>query len=64
MGIVKFQVSVSVDGYLARPNQTLETPLGVGGEALHDWMVQLEVWRPPALPTDVRPGVRTPEASR
>jgi hypothetical protein len=39
-------VSVSVDGYLAGPNQTLDNPLGVGGEALLDWMVQLEVCAP------------------
>jgi dihydrofolate reductase len=29
--------SVSVDGFGAGPNQTIETPLGVGGEALHEW---------------------------
>jgi len=45
MGRVTFQVAVSVDGYMAGPNQTLEEPLGVGGENLHDWMVELEVWR-------------------
>src|SRR4026208_2168832 len=31
--------SISIDGYGAGPNQSLETPLGVGGEALHDWLV-------------------------
>ena len=31
--------SVSIDGYGAGPDQSLETPLGVGGEALHDWFV-------------------------
>ena len=29
--------SVSVDGYGAGPNQSLENPLGVGGMALHEW---------------------------
>lgn len=29
--------SVSLDGYGAGPEQTLQTPLGVGGEALHNW---------------------------
>ena len=33
---------MSIDGYMAGPNQTLETPLGVGGEALHNWAVVLE----------------------
>jgi dihydrofolate reductase len=32
-------LSVSLDGYGAGPNQSVENPLGVGGEALHDWFV-------------------------
>ena len=31
--------TVSLDGYGAGPNQGLEHPLGVGGEALHEWMI-------------------------
>ena len=31
--------SISIDGYGAGPNQSLENPLGVGGDALHDWLV-------------------------
>ena len=31
--------AVSLDGFGAGPSQTLETPLGVGGEALHGWFV-------------------------
>jgi dihydrofolate reductase len=31
--------TISLDGYGAGPNQTRETPLGVGGEELHDWLV-------------------------
>jgi dihydrofolate reductase len=45
MGKVRFQVAVSLDGYMAGPKQSLEEPLGVGGEELHAWMVELEVWR-------------------
>jgi dihydrofolate reductase len=30
-------VSVSLDGYLAGSGQTLEEPLGIGGERLHQW---------------------------
>jgi dihydrofolate reductase len=44
MSIVKFQVSVSLDGFMAGPEQSLENPLGVGGEDLHRWMFELEVW--------------------
>jgi dihydrofolate reductase len=45
MGAVRFQVAVSVDGYLAGPDQSLENPLGVGGEDLHRWLFELDVWR-------------------
>ena len=31
--------SISLDGYGAGPGQSLDTPLGVGGEALHEWFV-------------------------
>lgn len=31
-------LSVSLDGYVAGPDQTLDTPLGVGGEQLHEWI--------------------------
>jgi dihydrofolate reductase len=31
--------SISLDGYGAGPNQSLEQPLGVGGESLHEWFV-------------------------
>jgi dihydrofolate reductase len=36
-----------VDGYSAGPHQTEENPLGVGGEDLHAWVVELEAWRKP-----------------
>ena len=31
--------SISLDGYGAGPGQSLDTPLGEGGEALHEWFV-------------------------
>jgi dihydrofolate reductase len=37
----KFRVScfgVSLDGYGAGPNQSLENPMGAGGMALHEWV--------------------------
>src|SRR5262245_60635081 len=36
---------MSLDGYVAGPHQSLENPLGVGGERLHDWAVALKSWR-------------------
>lgn len=48
MSKVRVHISVSLDGYVAGPNQTQEEPLGAGGEALHDWLVALKAWREPA----------------
>jgi dihydrofolate reductase len=31
--------TISLDGYGAGPHQTRETPLGVGGESLHEWFI-------------------------
>jgi dihydrofolate reductase len=31
--------SISLDGYGAGPTQSVENPLGIGGESLHDWIV-------------------------
>ena len=45
MSTVRFQVAVSLDGYLAGPNQSEDEPLGVGGEDLHNWLFPLDVWR-------------------
>lgn len=32
--------TLSLDGYGAGPRQSLEAPLGIGAEALHDWLVR------------------------
>jgi dihydrofolate reductase len=37
--------TISLDGYGAGPNQTRETPLGVGGEELHDWLVDTRTFK-------------------
>ena len=44
---VKAHISISLDGYVAGPNQSEENPLGVGGEQLHDWALELKAWREP-----------------
>src|SRR5262245_27324626 len=36
---------MSFDGYVAGPSQSVENPLGVGGERLHEWVFPLAVWR-------------------
>jgi dihydrofolate reductase len=40
-------ISMSLDGFVAGPNQTLEQPLGEGGEGLHEWVFPLASWRAP-----------------
>ena len=37
--------TISLDGYGAGPDQSVDNPLGVGGEALHDWIVATRSWR-------------------
>jgi dihydrofolate reductase len=38
-------ISVSLDGFVAGPNQTLDEPLGEGGEKLHEWIIATAGWR-------------------
>ncbi len=37
MGQVRFSVAVSLDGFMAGPDQSVEDPLGKGGMQLHQW---------------------------
>jgi dihydrofolate reductase len=45
MTVVRVEISISLDGYVAGPDQTLEQPLGEGGEQLHEWAFGLAAWR-------------------
>src|ERR1700754_4957169 len=45
MSRVRCQISISLDGYAAGPDQTLEHPLGEGGERLHQWAFATDAWR-------------------
>ena len=47
MSMVRVHIAVSADGYVAGPNQSLEHPLGEGGERLHEWVVGLRAFREP-----------------
>jgi dihydrofolate reductase len=40
-------ISMSLDGFVAGPNPTLERPLGDGGDGLHEWALALASWREP-----------------
>jgi dihydrofolate reductase len=44
---LRFQISISLDGFVAGPNQSEQHPLGEGGEQLHEWVVKLAAWREP-----------------
>jgi dihydrofolate reductase len=45
MNKLRCHISISVDGFVAGRNQSVEQPLGEGGERLHDWVVGLAAWR-------------------
>ena len=36
---------MSLDGYVAGPNQSVENALGEGGERLHEWIIHTAAWR-------------------
>jgi dihydrofolate reductase len=42
---LRCNLTISLDGYLAGPNQSVENPLGVGGLHLHDWAFPLAAFR-------------------
>ncbi len=45
MSKLKLTITMSIDGYVAGPDQSPEQPLGAGGENLHDWLVPLKAFR-------------------
>ncbi|KXK59384.1 deaminase [Micromonospora rosaria] len=45
MSKVICQLSISLDGFVAGPDQSRTHPLGRGGEQLHTWAHRLENWR-------------------
>ena len=45
MSKLKLRISISLDGFVAGPEQSVKDPLGVGGMRLHQWVFPLRVWR-------------------
>jgi dihydrofolate reductase len=45
MSKLKLNITMSLDGYVAGPAQSLEHPLGIGGENLHLWLYPLKAFR-------------------
>ncbi len=45
MSRLKVNITMSLDGFTAGPDQSGSNPLGVGGERLHDWLIPLKAFR-------------------
>jgi dihydrofolate reductase len=45
MGKLKVTITMSLDGFVAGPDQSEKNPLGIGGEQLHQWLVPLRAFR-------------------
>jgi dihydrofolate reductase len=44
---LRFNITLSLDGFVAGPRQSVDHPLGVGGMRLHEWVIPLAAWREP-----------------
>ena len=42
---VTCQISISLDGFVAGPNQSIDNPIGEGGLRLHQWVFETAGWR-------------------
>ncbi len=45
MSRLRLNFSMSLDGFVAGPSQSVDDPLGIGGMRLHQWVFPLAVWR-------------------
>lgn len=45
MSRLRLKISMSLDGFVAGPDQSVTDPIGVGGKRLHEWIFPLAVWR-------------------
>ncbi|MGC2048604.1 MAG: dihydrofolate reductase family protein [Gallionella sp.] len=45
MSKLRFRISMSLDGYIAGPEQSVVNPLGIGGMRLHEWVFPLAIFR-------------------
>lgn len=62
MSKLRLSITMSLDGYVAGPEQSQENPLGIGGTELHEWVFAAA----PSVPVhpDAGPVLRPPGASR
>ena len=45
MSSLRSGITMSLDGYTAGPEQSVENPIGIGGMRLHEWAFALAAWR-------------------
>ncbi|HWX08886.1 MAG TPA: dihydrofolate reductase family protein, partial [Gaiellaceae bacterium] len=45
MSKLRLKITMSLDGFVAGPDQSEQNPLGVGGMDLHKWLFQLAVFQ-------------------
>jgi dihydrofolate reductase len=45
MSKLRLKISMSLDGFVAGPSQSVVNPIGIGGMRLHEWVFSLAVWR-------------------
>ncbi len=45
MARITVDISMSLDGFVAGPDPSMQDPLGKRGEELHEWVVRLATWR-------------------
>ncbi len=45
MSKLRFRISMSLDGFVAGPSQSVDNPIGIGGMRLHEWVFPLAAWR-------------------
>ena len=45
MSKLRLRISISLDGFVAGSEQSVNNPLGIGGMRLHQWVFPLRVWR-------------------
>ena len=45
MSRLRLKISMSLDGFVAGPSQSVEHPLGIGGTRLHEWAFALAIFR-------------------
>jgi dihydrofolate reductase len=59
MSNVICQISISLDGFVAGPNQSMDNPIGEGGMRLHQWALATDTWNEQH---GLQAGERTPDS--